>query len=145
MYGAGNNVSWGIRISSHSGKDYTSSAYYSITTNEFTPYVRYDHALVENDNFLLEGQIAAGFNLISTEIDHPSLDKGTVSTLGYMLEPGLFAGMKIQNQMLLGAGLNVPLDSYKGSTNWLYQGYSLNYNYTIKKTPVIYLIFRFAI
>ena len=145
VYGAGNNVSWGIRISSHSGKDYTSSAYYSITTNEFTPYVRYDHALVENDNFLLEGQIAAGFNLISTEIDHPSLDKGTVSTLGFMLEPGLFTGMKIQNQMLLGAGLNVPLDSYKGSTNWFYQGYSLNYNYTIKKSPVIYLIFRFSI
>ena len=145
VYGAGNNVSWGIRISSHSGKDYTSSSYYSITTNEFTPYVRYDHALVENDNFLLEGQIAAGFNLISTEIDHPSLDKGTVSTLGFMLEPGLFTGMKIQNKMLLGAGLNVPLDSYKGNTNWMYLGYSRNYNYTIKKTPVIYLIFRFPI
>ena len=145
VYGAGNNVSWGIRISSHSGKDYTSSAYYSITTNEFTPYVRYDHALVENENFLLEGQIAAGFNLISTEIDHPSLDKETVSTLGFMLEPGIFTGMKVQNKMLLGAGLNVPLDSYKGNTNWLYQGYSLNYNYTIKKSPVIYIIFRFPI
>ena len=145
VYGAGNNVSWGIRISSHSGKEFTSSAYYSITTNEFTPYVRYDHALVENENFLLEGQIAAGFNLISTEIDHPSLDKETVSTLGFMLEPGIFTGMKVQNKMLLGAGLNVPLDSYEGSTNWLYQGYSLNYNYTIKKSPVIYLIFRFSI
>jgi len=145
VYGAGNNVSWGIRISSHSGKDYTSSSYYSITTNEFTPYVRYDHALVENENFLLEGQISAGFNLISTEIDHSSLDKETVSTLGFMLEPGIFTGMKVQNKMLLGAGLNVPLDSYKGNTNWLYQGYSLNYNYTIKKSPVIYLIFRFSI
>ena len=145
VYGAGNNVSWGIRISSHSGKEYTSSAYYSITTNEFTPYVRYDHALVENETFLLEGQIAAGFNLISTEIDHPSLDKETVSTLGFMLEPGIFTGMKVQNKMLLGAGLNVPLDSYEGSTNWLYQGYSLNYNYTIKKSPVIYIIIRFSI
>ena len=145
VYGAGNNVSWGIRISSHSGKEYTSSAYYSITTNEFTPYVRYDHALVENETFLLEGQISAGFNLISTEIDHPSLDKGTVSTLGFMLEPGIFTGMKVQNKMLLGAGLNVPLDSYEGSTNWLYQGYSLNYNYTIKKSPVIYIIIRFSI
>ena len=145
VYGSGNNVSWGIRISSHSGKEYTSSAYYSITTNEFTPYVRYDHALVENETFLLEGQIAAGFNLISTEIDHPSLDKETVSTLGFMLEPGIFTGMKVQNKMLLGAGLKVPLDSYEGSTNWLYQGYSLNYNYTIKKSPVIYIIIRFSI
>jgi len=145
VYGAGKNVSWGIRISSHSGKDYTSSSYYSIITNEFTPYVRYDHTLVENENFILEGQIAAGFNLISTEIDHPSLDKETVSTLGFMLEPGIFTGMKVQNQMLLGAGLNVPLDSYKGNTNWLYQSYSLNYNYAIKKSPLIYLIFRFSI
>ena len=93
----------------------------------------------------MEGQIAAGFNLISTEIDHPSLDKETVSTLGFMLEPSIFTGMKVQNKMLLGAGLNVPIDSYEGSTNWLYQGYSLNYNYTIKKSPVIYIIIRFSI
>ena len=145
VYGAGNNVQWGIRFSSHSGKDYTSSSYYSITTNEFTPYVKFGHSILENQNFLLEGQIAAGFNLISTEIDNPSLNKEKASSLGFMLEPGIFTGMKVQNKMLLGAGLNVPLDSYKGNTNWLYRGYSLNYNYTIKKSPVIYIIFRFYI
>ena len=145
VYGAANNLSWGIRMSTHSGKDYTSTSYYSITMTENTAYVRYDHALVDNDNLLLEGQIAVGFNLVSIETDHPSLYSNTVSSLGFMLEPSIFTGMKIQDDILFGAGLNYPLDSLKGNTNWLYNGYTLNYNYTITKSPVIYIIFRFSI
>ena len=145
VYGAANNQSRGIRMSTHSGKDYTSTSYYSITMTENTAYVRYDHALVDNDNLLLEGQIAVGFNLVSIETDHPSLYSNTVSSLGFMLEPSIFTGMKIQDDILFGAGLNYPLDSLKGNTNWLYNRYTLNYNYTITKSPVTYIIFRFSI
>ena len=145
VYGADNNLSWGIRMSTHSGKDYTSTSFYSITMTENTAYVRYDHALVDNDNLLLEGQIAVGFNLVSIETDHPSLYSNTVSSLGFMLETSILTGMKIQDDILFGAGLNYPLDSLKGNTNWLYNGYTLNYNYTITKSPVIYIIFRFSI
>ncbi|MBC8258920.1 MAG: hypothetical protein H8E38_07885 [SAR324 cluster bacterium] len=140
VYGATNNLSWGVRMSTHSGKDYTSTSYYSITMSENTAYVRYDHSLVDNDKVLLEAQIAAGFNLISIETDHPSFNSNTVSSFGFMLEPSIFTGMKIQDDILFGAGLNYPLDSYKGNTSWL-----INYNYTITKSPVIYLIFRFSI
>ena len=100
VYGAANNLSWGIRMSTHSGKDYTSTSYYSITMTENTAYVRYDHALVDNDNLLLEGQIAVGFNLVSIETDHPSLYSNTVSSLGFMLEPSIFTGMRIQDDIL---------------------------------------------
>ena len=128
VYIAAHGISWGIRMSEHNGKDSTATSYYSIRVTENTPYIRYDHTLYSNDNFLLEGQIAAGFNLVTVEIDHPSLSPNTSSSLGFMLEPSLFSGMEIQDEVLLGLGMSLPLDSFKGNANWLYRGYTLNYN-----------------
>ena len=68
VYIADHGISWGIRMSEHNGKDSTATSYYSIKVTENTPYIRYDHTLYSNDNFLLEGQIAAGFNLVTVEI-----------------------------------------------------------------------------
>ena len=145
VYIADHGISWGIRMSEHNGKDSTATSYYSIRVTENTPYIRYDHTLYSNDNFLLEGQIAAGFNLVTVEIDHPSLSPNTSSSLGFMLEPSLFSGMEIQDEVLLGLGMSLPLDSFKGNANWLYSGYTLNYNYEITKSPIVFLIFRFSI
>ncbi len=145
VYIADHGISWGIRMSEHNGKQTTSTSYYSIKVTENTPYIRYDHTLYSNDNFLLEGQIAAGFNLFTVEIDHPQLSPNTSSSLGFMLEPSLFSGMEIQDEVLLGLGMSLPLDSFKGNANWLYSGYTLNYNYEITKSPIVFLIFRFSI
>ena len=145
VYIAAHGISWGIRMSEHNGKDSTATSYYSIRVTENTPYIRYDHTLYSNDNFLLEGQIAAGFNLVTVEIDHPELNPNASSSLGFMLEPSLFSGMEIQDEVLLGLGMSLPLDSFKGNANWLYSGYTLNYNYEITKSPIVFLIFRFAI
>jgi len=145
VYIAAHGISWGIRMSEHNGKDSTATSYYSIRVTENTPYIRYDHTLYSNDNFLLEGQIAAGFNLVTVEIDHPQLSPNTSSSLGFMLEPSLFSGMEIQDEVLLGLGMSLPLDSFKGNANWLYSGYTLNYNYEITKSPIVFLIFRFSI
>ena len=144
VYIAAHGISWGIRMSEHNGKDSTATSYYSIKVTENTPYIRYDHTLYSNDNFLLEGQIAAGFNLVTVEIDHPELSPNTSSSLGFMLEPSLFTGMEIQDEMLFGLGMSYPLDYLKGNANWLYSGYTLNYNYEITKSPIVFLIFRFS-
>ena len=145
VYIASHGISWGIRMSEHNGKDSTATSYYSIKVTENTPYIRYDHTLYRNDNFLLEGQIAAGFNLVTVEIDHPQLSPNASSSLGFMLESSLFSGMEIQDEVLLGLGMSLPLDSFKGNANWLYSGYTLNYNYEITKSPIVFLIFRFSI
>ena len=145
VYIAAHGISWGIRMSEHNGKDSTATSYYSIRVTENTPYIRYDHTLYSNDNFLLEGQIAAGFNLVTVEIDHPELSPNASSSLGFMLEPSLFSGMEIQDEVLLGLGMSLPLDFFKGNANWLYSGYTLNYNYEITKSPIVFLIFRFSI
>ena len=145
VYIAAHGISWGIRMSEHNGKDSTATSYYSIKVTENTPYIRYDHTLYSNDNFLLEGQIAVGFNLVTVEIDHPELSPNASSSLGFMLEPSLFTGMEIQDEMLFGLGMSYPLDYLKGNANWLYSGYTLNYNYEITKSPIVFLIFRFAI
>ena len=145
VYIADHGISWGIRMSEHNGKDSTETSQYSIKVTENTPYIRYDHTLYSNDNFLLEGQIAAGFNLVTVEIDHQLLSPNTTSSLGFMLEPSLFSGMEIQDEVLLGLGMSLPLDSFKGNANWLYNGYTLNYNYGITKSPIVFLIFRFSI
>ena len=145
VYIAAHGISWGIRMSEHNGKDSTATSYYSIKVTENTPYIRYDHTLYSNDNFLLEGQIAAGFNLVTVEIDHPELSPNASSSLGFMLEPSLFSGMEIQDEMLFGLGMSYPLDYLKGNANWLYSGYTLNYNYEITKSPIVFLIFRFSI
>ena len=145
VYIAAHGISWGIRMSEHNGKDSTATSYYSIKVTENTPYIRYDHTLYSNDNFLLEGQIAAGFNLVTVEIDHPELSPNASSSLGFMLEPSIFTGMEIQDEMLFGLGMSYPLDNLKGNANWLYSGYTLNYNYEITKSPIVFLIFRFSI
>jgi len=145
IYIAVHGISWGIRMSEHTGKDSTTTSYYSIKVKEDTPYIRYDHTLYSNDNFLLEGQIAAGFNLVTVEIDHPELSPNSSSSLGFMLEPSLFTGMEIQDEMLFGLGMSYPLDYLKGNADWLYRGYTLNYNYEITKSPIVFLIFRFSI
>ena len=145
VYFAAHGISWGIRMSEHNGKDSTATSYYSIKVTENTPYIRYDHTLYSNDNFLLEGQIAAGFNLVTVEIDHPELSPNASSSLGFMLEPSIFTGMEIKDEMLFGLGMSYPLDYLKGNANWLYSGYTLNYNYEITKSPIVFLIFRFSI
>ena len=145
VYIAAHGISWGIRMSEHNGKDSTATSYYSIKVTENTPYIRYDHTLYSNDNFLLEGQIAAGFNLVTVEIDHPELSPNASSSLGFMLEPSIFTGMEIQDEMLFGLGMSYPLDYLKGNANWLYSGYTLNYNYEITKSPIVFLMFRFSI
>ncbi len=145
VYIAAHGISWGIRMSEHTGKHPTATSYFSIKVKENTPYIRYDHTLYSNDNFLLEGQISAGFNLVTVEIDHPELSPNASSNLGFMLEPSLFSGMEIQDEMLFGLGMSYPLDYLKGNANWLYSGYTLNYNYEITKSPIVFLIFRFSI
>ena len=145
VYIAAHGISWGIRMSEHNGKDSTATSYYSIKVTENTPYIRYDHTLYSNDNFLLEGQILAGFNLVTVEIDHPELSPNASSSLGFMLEPSIFTGMEIQDEMLFGLGMSYPLDYLKGNANWLYSGYTINYNYEITKSPIVFLIFRFSI
>ena len=52
---------------------------------------------------------------------------------------------EIQDEILLGLGMSLPIYFFKGNANWLYSGYTLNYNYEITKSPIVFLIFRFAI
>ena len=87
VYGADNDLSWVIRYSDHQGETPTSSAYFTINLNEITPFVRYDHPLFDNDDWIVEGQIAAGFNLYKTTISYPSFETKSSSGVGFMLEP----------------------------------------------------------
>ena len=144
VYGADNDLSWVIRYSDHQGETPTSSAYFTINLNEITPFVRYDHSLFENDGWIVEGQIAAGFNLYKTTISHPSLETKSTSGVGFMLEPSIFTGLKNEN-LIFGLGLNLPFDTYKDNVEWIYKGSYLTYNYSITKTPALYLIIRFPI
>ena len=144
VYGADNDLSWVIRYSDHQGETPTSSAYFTINLNEITPFVRYDHSLFENDGWIVEGQIAAGFNLYKTTISHPSLETKSTSGVGFMLEPSIFTGLKNEN-LIFGLGLNLPFDTYKDNVEWIHRGSYLTYHYSITKTPVLYLIIRFPI
>ena len=144
VYGADNDLSWVIRYSDHQGETPTSSAYFTINLNEITPFVRYDHPLFDNDDWIVEGQIAAGFNLYKTTISHPSLETKSTSGVGFMLEPSIFTGLKNEN-LIFGLGLNLPFDTYKDNVEWIYKGSYLTYNYSITKTPALYLIIRFPI
>jgi len=68
---------------------------------------------------------------LSTTLGSPktaTIEPNASSSLGFMLEPSLFSGMEIQDEVLLGLGMSLPLDSFKGNANWLYRGYTLNYN-----------------
>ena len=44
--------------------------------------------------------------------------------------------------MTFGGGINLPLDSYKGSFSWDFIGYPLNYEATVKKNLSLFLIFK---
>ena len=144
VYGADNDLSWVIRYSDHQGETPTSSAYFTINLNEITPFVRYDHPLFDNDDWIVEGQIAAGFNLYKTTISYPSFETKSTSGVGFMLEPSIFTGLKNEN-LIFGLGLNLPFDTYKDNVEWIYKGSYLTYNYSITKTPALYLIIRFPI
>ena len=144
VYGADNDLSWVIRYSDHQGETPTSSAYFTINLNEITPFVRYDHSLFENDGWIVEGQIAAGFNLYKTTISYPSFETKSSSGVGFMLEPSIFTGMK-NEELIFGLGLNLPFDTYKDNVEWIYKGSYLTYNFSITKTPALYLIIRFPI
>ena len=144
VYGADNDLSWVIRYSDHQGETPTSSAYFTINLNEITPFVRYDHPLFDNDDWILEGQIAAGFNLYKTTISYPSFETKSTSGVGFMLEPSIFIGLKNEN-LIFGLGLNLPFDTYKDNVEWIHRGSYLTYHYSITKTPVLYLIIRFPI
>ena len=144
VYGADNDLSWVIRYSDHQGETPTSSAYFTINLNEITPFVRYDHPLFDNDNWIVEGQIAAGFNLYKTTISYPSFETKSTSGVGFMLEPSIFTGLKNEN-LIFGLGLNLPFETYKDNVEWIYKGSYLTYNYSITKTPALYLIIRFPI
>ena len=96
VYGADNDLSWVIRYSDHQGETPTSSAYFTINLNEITPFVRYDHPLFDNDDWIVEGQIAAGFNLYKTTISYPSFETKSTSGVGFMLEPSIFTGLKMK-------------------------------------------------
>ena len=144
VYGADNDLSWVIRYSDHQGETPTSSAYFTINLNEITPFVRYDHPLFDNDDWIVEGQIAAGFNLYKTTISYPSFETKSTSGVGFMLEPSIFTGLKNEN-LIFGLGLNLQFDTYKDNVEWIYKGSYLTYNYSITKTPALYLIIRFPI
>ena len=144
VYGADNDLSWVIRYSDHQGETPTSSAYFTINLNEITPFVRYDHPLFDNDDWIVEGQIAAGFNLYKTTISYPSFETKSTSGVGFMLEPSIFTGLKNEN-LIFGLGLNLPFDTYKDNVEWIYKGSYLTYNNSITKTPALYLIIRFPI
>ena len=47
-----------------------------------------------------------------------------------MLEGGIFAGLK-QDDISLGGGLSLPIDSYKGNFSWNLLGYTLDYSVDI--------------
>ena len=100
--------------------------------------------MFENDGWIVEGQIAAGFNLYKTTISHPSLETKSSSGVGFMLEPSIFTGLKNEN-LIFGLGLNLPFDTYKDNVEWIHRGSYLTYHYSITKTPVLYLIIRFPI
>ena len=144
VYGADNDLSWVIRYSDHQGETPTSSAYFTINLNEITPFVRYDHPLFDNDDWIVEGQIAAGFNLYKTTISYPSFETKSTSGVGFMLEPSIFTGLKNEN-LIFGLGLNLPFDTYKDNVEWIHRGSYYTYHYSITKTPVLYLIIRFPI
>ena len=144
VYGADNDLSWVIRYSDHQGETPTSSAYFTINLNEITPFVRYDHPLFDNDDWIVEGQIAAGFNLYKTTISYPSFETKSSSGVGFMLEPSIFTGLKNEN-LIFGLGLNLPFDTYKDNVEWIHRGSYYTYHYSITKTPVLYLIIRFPI
>ena len=144
VYGADNDLSWVIRYSDHQGETPTSSAYFTINLNEITPFVRYDHPLFDNDDWIVEGQIAAGFNLYKTTISYPSFETKSSSGVGFMLEPSIFTGMK-NEELIFGLGLNLPFDTYKDNVEWIHRGSYYTYHYSITKTPVLYLIIRFPI
>ena len=144
VYGADNDLSWVIRYSDHQGETPTCCAYFTINLNEITPFVRYDHPLFDNDDWIVEGQIAAGFNLYKTTISYPSFETKSTSGVGFMLEPSIFTGLKNEN-LIFGLGLNLPFDTYKDNVECIYKGSYLTYNYSITKTPVLYLIIRFPI
>ena len=74
VYGADNDLSWVIRYSDHQGETPTCCAYFTINLNEITPFVRYDHPLFDNEDWIVEGQIAAVFNLYKTTISYPSFE-----------------------------------------------------------------------
>ena len=48
-------------------------------------------------------------------------------------------------ELIFGLGLNLPFDTYKDNVEWIYKGSYLTYNYSITKTPALYLIIRFPI
>ncbi len=73
------------------------------------------------------------------------LSKNNHSNIVFMLEPSLLIGMGINDEMFLGGSLNITLVSFTGNANCLYRGYNLNYDYKIKKSPIVFLTFRFLI
>ena len=59
---------------------------YSIKVTEKTPYIRYDHNLYSNDNFLLEEvQNSANLNLVPLDIEHPSLSPNASTSFEFRL------------------------------------------------------------
>ena len=74
---------------------------------EKTPYIRYDHNLYSNDNFLLEEvQNSANFNLVPLDIEHPSLSPNASSSFEFRLWPNLFCSIEMQDEMFLGLGMS---------------------------------------
>ncbi len=73
---------------------------------EKTPYIRYDHNLYSNDNFLLEEvQNSANLNLVPLDIEHPSLSPNASSSFEFR-PSRIFSVVLMQDEMFLGLGMS---------------------------------------
>ena len=144
LYYTDENLSYGLRLASHSGEDtkgLASGFAYKIDISETSPFVKYSHSFSEAGDTVIEGFAIGGLNLATMKVSHNILEENSASTTGLMLEGGIFAGMK-KGDTTFGGSINLPLDSYKANFGWTLLGYPLDYEATVKKNLSIFLIFK---
>jgi hypothetical protein len=144
LYYSDMNLSYGLRLASHEGKDTTGlpSGYaYKISISETSPFVKYSNAFNTAGDSVIEGFFVGGLNLATMKVSHTILAESSASTTGLMLEGGIFAGIK-KDDMTFGGGISLPIDSYEGNFQWDVYGYTLDYKATVKKNLSIFLIFK---
>ena len=92
----------------------------------------------ESGDYVVEGNLFGGFNLATLEVGHNFLSTSSASATTLMLEGGVFGGLK-RDDIIFGGGLNLPLDSYKGSFSWTFLGVPIDYNVDITKRITLFL------
>ena len=138
------NVGYGLRLANHEGedtKDLSAGNAYKISVSETSPFFKYGKNFNEGSDIVLEAYGLAGLNIASVSASHTILSETSASTVGLMLEGGIFAELK-QDDISFGGGLSLPIDSYKGKFSWNIYGYTFDYNVDIKKRMTLYLFLR---